>query len=81
MYNFHLSLTLYSSGGEKNIGFLLFKMVLQDFVFFTLMDGNSVVFGFALSSEDFCVFNFLTVFHATENNKNLLFSYKLYTSS
>ena len=32
MYNFHLSLTaLYSSGGEKNVEFLLFELVLHVF--------------------------------------------------
>ena len=31
-YNFHLFLTaLYSSGGEKNVGFLLFELVLHVF--------------------------------------------------
>ena len=64
-------------GQRKNIGFLLFELVL--YVFSPIFSGvflNIIRYGKRmeiLSSEDFCVFNFLTVCHATRKTKFVVF--------
>ena len=88
MYNFHLSLTaLYSSGGEKNVGFLLFELVLH--VFSPLFSGVFKILSvieilcYSVRSQNnlFLRIQFSHRLPRRKEKQNLLFSYKLYTSS